>query len=119
MFGFRLSLLILWSAVSAITVGAIAAMGIDAAPATFVRDLAHPWRAQFYADLEAHLLLFAGWIVWRERASAPGFVYAAATLLLGALFTLPYLLVASAGCGGGVGPLLLGSRAGERGPGTA
>jgi hypothetical protein len=59
--------------------------------------------------LEAHLLLFAAWIAWRHRWSPGGFVAGAAAVLLGALFTLPYLLAASFKAGN-ARALLLGER---------
>ena len=110
MTGFRALLALAWIGVAAITLWALTELGLAAAPATFVRDLAHPWRAQFYADLEAHLLLFALWIAWRERTLGRGLAFALATMLLGALFTLPYLLVASIRARGDVRALLLGAR---------
>jgi hypothetical protein len=78
---------------------------------TIIADLRHPWRQQFYLDFELHLLLIAGWIAWRERPMALGLACAAATLLLGALFTLPYLLFATVRAEGSARRLLLGARA--------
>ena len=84
-----------WLVVAGVTVWAVESLGLPRGLETFLSDLRHPWRAQFYADLELHLLLFAGWIVWREHSRMRGLAFAAATMLLGALFTLPYLLAAS------------------------
>ena len=109
MTGFRTLLALAWIGVAAVTLWALAELGLAAAPVTFVQDLAHPWRAQFYADLEAHLLLFALWIVWREPSRGRGLAFALATMLLGALFTLPYLLAASIRAGD-MRALLLGDR---------
>jgi hypothetical protein len=92
---FRTLLILGWLAVAGVTVWAVKVLGLAEGVETFLSDLRHPWRAQFYADLELHLLLFAGWIVWREHSRMRGFAFAAATMLLGALFTLPYLLAAS------------------------
>ena len=108
---FRASLAIVWAAVAAVTLWALAELGLLAAPRTFVSDLAHPWRAQFYLDLEAHLLLLCAWIFYRERRPPLGILFSAATLLLGALFTLPYVLAASIRAGGDARRLLLGARA--------
>jgi hypothetical protein len=107
MTAFRLLLVLLWLGVAAITANALLDEGLAAAPITFLTDLAHPWRAQFYADLEVQLLLFAAWIVWREPSRVRGLVLAVATMLLGALFTLPYLLLASCRSGGDVRAMLL------------
>ena len=95
MLAFRTFLVAIWLIVAAVTLWAVTEMGLLAYPRTFVGDLSHPWRAQFYSDLSAHLLLIAGWIIYRERSRATGLFFAAATLLLGALFTIPYILLAS------------------------
>jgi hypothetical protein len=105
---FRLALPVLWIGIAAVTLWALARMGLWAAAETFASDLAHPWRAQFYGDLEIHLLLFAGWIVWREPSRGLALLFAGATILLGALFTLPYLLAASVKARGDAAALLLG-----------
>ncbi|WP_146150908.1 hypothetical protein [Allosphingosinicella deserti] len=104
---FRLVIVLGWSVVAAITGTAIAEQGPAAAVATFVTDLDHPWRAQFYADLETRML-FGACMIYRERSPATGVACAFATLALGALFTLPYLLVASFHGHGSVRALLLG-----------
>jgi hypothetical protein len=108
---FRLALALLWIGVAAVTIWALASLGLAAGVKTFLGDLRHPWRAQFYFDLEAHLLVFSAWILWREGWRMRGVVFAAATMLLGALFTLAYLLHASVAAGGDVRALLLGRRA--------
>jgi hypothetical protein len=107
---FRLLLAGGWILILALTFRAAAELGLAAAATTLLGDLGHPWRAQFYADLEIHLLLFAAWIVWREPSRALGLAAAAATLLLGALFTLPYLFIAILRAGGDPRALLLGPR---------
>ena len=108
MTGLRLLLAAGWLAIAAVTLWALARLGPFAAAETFAGDLDHPWRAQFYLDLELHLLLFAAWIVWREPSRARGAAFALLTMVLGALFTLPYLLVAAARSGGDVRALLTG-----------
>ena len=108
----RLLLLAGWAGLAAITLWALLELGVAAAPATFVSDLAHPWRAQFYADFELHLLLVAGWILWREQWRPLAWLFAVATMLLGALFTFPYILFAAARAKGDPAVLLLGRRRG-------
>jgi hypothetical protein len=110
MTGLRLLLIAGWIGIAAVTLWAIGGLGLIEAPRTFVSDLSHPWRAQFYADLELQLLVFAGWVFWREASAARGAVFFAATMLAGALFTLPYLLAASIRAKGDATALLLGSR---------
>ncbi len=107
----RLLLLLGWFALAAVTVWALLELGLLALPQTMIADLRHPWRAQLYLDLELQLLVFAAWAVWRERSLGLGLACAAATMLLGALFTLPYLLVAGIRAKGDVRALLLGARA--------
>jgi hypothetical protein len=111
----KMLLLAGWAAILAITLWATATMGLAGAATTFLGDLGHPWRLQFYADLELHLLVVAAWIVWRERSLALGILAAAAAILLGALFTFPYLLVASLRAGGDVRKLLLGGQGAQLG----
>jgi hypothetical protein len=108
--GVRILLLLGWSALAAVTVWALTGLGLLALPRTILADLGHPWRAQLYLDLELQLLVFAGWTMWRERSLAVGLICAAATMLLGALFTLPYLLAAIIRAKGDVRRVLLGAR---------
>ena len=107
---FRLLLVLLWLVIAAVTVNALIDQGLAAAPITFISDLAHPWRAQFYADLEAHLLLVGAWMIYRERSRGVGIACAMLTLLLGALFSLAYVLAASIRARGDARVLLLGER---------
>ncbi|HEX8226084.1 MAG TPA: hypothetical protein VF605_19935 [Allosphingosinicella sp.] len=95
MAGLRLYLAAAWLAVAAVTLWALATLGLSGLIATLAADLRQPWRAQLDSDLEAHLLLFAGWIGWRHRWRPRGLLAGLAVVLLGALFTLPYLLAAS------------------------
>jgi hypothetical protein len=108
--GFRIFLAAVWMAVAAVTAWALQDMGLLAALPTFFGDLSHPWRAQFYADLEAHLLLVGAWMIYRERSRGVGVACAMLTVLLGALFSLAYVLAASIRAGGDPRILLLGER---------
>jgi hypothetical protein len=110
MAGFRTLLIAAWAVVVAVTLWALGELGLPAALTTFFSDLSHPWRAQFYADLEAHLLLVGAWMIYRERSRGLGIACALLTLLLGALFSLPYVLAASLRARGDVRLLLLGER---------
>ena len=107
----RIFLVLGWIAVAFVTLGAMSSLGVGGFIDTVLEDVRHPWRLQFYTDFEIHLLLFACWIVWRERPLALGLVCAAATLVLGALFTLPYLFFATVRAEGSARALLLGARA--------
>ena len=107
----RLFLVLGWIAIALVTAHAMAALGIGGFIDTVLEDIHHPWRVQLYIDFELHLLLFAGWIAWRERPLALGLACAAATLTLGALFTMLYLLFATVRAEGDARRLLLGARA--------
>ena len=111
MLALRLFAALGWLALAVVTAHATAALGLGGLVETLVADVAHPWRLQLYLDFELHLILFASWVAWRERPLALGLVCAAATLLTGALFTLPYLLFATVRAEGDVRRLLLGARA--------
>ena len=106
----RLYLAAAWIGVAAVTAWAIATLGLWGLFDTLGSDLSHAWRAQLDSDLEAHLLLFAGWIGWRHRWRPGGLAAGVAVLLLGALFTLPYLLLATFRAAD-IRALLLGERA--------
>ena len=106
----RILLVATWLLIAGITLWAMLALGLVAAAETFASDLRHPWRAQFYADLEAQLLLLAIWILYREPTRRRGLSFAVLTFLLGALFTLPYVVAASLRARGDPRALLLGGR---------
>ncbi|HEX8363845.1 MAG TPA: hypothetical protein VF603_01015 [Allosphingosinicella sp.] len=107
----RIFLILGWIAIAAVTVAAMTSLGVGGFIETVLEDVRHPWRLQVYVDFELHLLLIGGWIAWRERPLGIGLVCAAATLVLGALFTLPYLLFATIRAEGSARRLLLGARA--------
>jgi hypothetical protein len=116
---FKLVVLALWAAIFIVTVAAIAKLGLAAAPTTFLADLRHPWRMQFYFDLEVHLLLAGCWMIYREQSRLVGVACGVATLFLGGLFTAPYVLIASFRAKGEVGALLMGRhRVSQRRPGA-
>ncbi len=108
---FRLLCWAAWALLLAITLHAVAARGLLEAPATFLGDFGHPWRAQFYTDFSIHVLLAASWILYREGGRAAGVAVALLAVGLGALFTIPYLLVALGKAGGDPKRLLLGRHA--------
>lgn len=107
--GLRLFVLALWIAIVAVTWRAAAELGLGGGN-VFFADFAHPWRAQFDADLSLHLLVVAVWVFWRERSKLVG-VACAALCALGGLFTFLYLLVAVARARGDARALLLGAHA--------
>ena len=61
-----------WLGLVLITLRALLERGLNEGLEVFFTDFAHPWRAQFYLDLEVHLLLIASWIIYRSRFSPAG-----------------------------------------------
>lgn len=107
---FALVLALAWVVVAAVTGAALLEPGPWEGVATFVGDLGHPWRAQFNSDLAIHALLAGAWIAWRHRWSGVGIACGVAAVLLGAVFTLAYVLVALLRADGDVEQVLLGKR---------
>jgi hypothetical protein len=108
---FRAFLTALTLAMLVVTVMAAGRLGVPAGISTFLADLGHPWRAQYLSDLEAHLLLAGCWMIYRERSRPVGAGCAIAALLFGALFTIPYVLLASYRTLGDPDALLTGRKA--------
>lgn len=105
---FALLLALAWVVLAGVTGAALVEPGLWEGIATFVGDLGHPWRAQFNSDLAVHALLAGTWIAWRHRWSATGIACGVAAVLLGAVFTLAYVLVALLRADGDVTEVLLG-----------
>ncbi|MCF8709427.1 DUF1475 domain-containing protein [Rhizorhapis sp. SPR117] len=85
---------IAWAALLYITVHAIDTMGFASAGDYFFGDFSHPWRRQFNADFAIHMLTVGVWMIWRSRSLIVGLICAALAVNLGALFTLPYIIIA-------------------------
>jgi hypothetical protein len=98
-----------WMILFALSVQAVAAMGVNAAGSVFLEQFGHAWPAQFGADFSIHLLLVAAWMIWRTPSWIVGIVCAILAINFGALFTLPYIVIA-AWRGGGVAAALVGKR---------
>jgi hypothetical protein len=100
-----------WIVLAALTTLAIAERGLGALVTTFVGDFAHPWRAQFLTDFSLHLVMAAAWIAFRARTRPLGALLALLAMSLGALFTVPYVLLALARAKGDSRIFLLGRHA--------
>jgi len=68
------------------------------------------WRTQFDFDFIVHLLILALWISWREGFTAKGYFFGALSIVMGGMFSFPYLIHASLKSRGDVEMLLLGTR---------
>ncbi|MDX6259520.1 MAG: hypothetical protein QOH84_1208 [Kribbellaceae bacterium] len=110
MTAFRTALVVAWLVIGGVTVNAISTLGV-AGGKLFITDFAHPWRAQFNGDFSVYLLLMMGWIAYRERKPLRAVVLAL-PVVLGSLYTLPYIFVATFRANGRFDVLLLGERRG-------
>jgi hypothetical protein len=106
MWTFRLALVLGWLLMVGVTIHAIASLGLSDGR-VFFTDFQHPWRAQVNADFCVHLALVMGWIVCRERTWQRGLLLALPALL-GSVYLLPYLCIATLRSGGRLDELLLG-----------
>lgn len=92
----------------AITVIASMSQGINW-PALAISDImALGWRSQFDIDFLIHLFLLAAWVVWREGANGKAYVFGFLSVVMGGMFTFPYVLYASYKAKGKPRDLLLG-----------
>jgi hypothetical protein len=87
---------------------AVSAHGINW-PAVAIADiLALNWRSQFDIDFVIHLLLLATWISWREGFSLKGHVFGILSIVMGGMFSFPYLIYATYSAKGDPKAVLLG-----------
>ncbi|MFC9688094.1 hypothetical protein ACFTSF_06105 [Kribbella sp. NPDC056951] len=87
----RTALVLAWLTIMAVTVHAISTQGLSAG-SVFITDFSHPWRAQINGDFGLHLLLIMAWIAYRERGVRR---LLALPVVLGSVYTLPYLFAAT------------------------
>ncbi|HSB95443.1 MAG TPA: hypothetical protein VLC91_03290 [Spongiibacteraceae bacterium] len=104
---FRVVLIVVWAILAFITWRAITLLGSDGSY-ILISDFSQPWRAQYYSDFIIHVLLIAGWVLWREPSKIVGLLCALACIAGGSLFSLLYLFVTSYRAGGDARVLLLG-----------
>ena len=91
----RLFLLVSTVVIYAFTCFALAAQGINWPAVAFGDIIALNWRSQFDVDLVIHLLLLATWVSWREGFSLRGHVFGFLTVVMGGMFSFPYLIYAT------------------------
>lgn len=90
--GLRMLLVASTVGIYVLTVAAIISQGWNW-PAVAVNDLrSMNWRSQFDFDFIIHLLLLASWVVWREGANARAYVFGFLSVVMGGMFSFPYLL---------------------------
>ena len=106
----RLFLLLATLAIYAVTVVACIGHGVNW-PAVAIADLqAGDWRSQFDVDFIVYLLLGAVWISWREGFTAKGHLFAVLSVVMGGMFSFPYVLWATYLAKGDPKAVLLGVR---------
>ncbi len=105
----KLFLFLSWTLIVVVTWKAISAQGVNW-PSVFFGDiLNYPWRAQFNIDFLIHLILFASWVVWRERSKVIGIICGFLCIFGGGLFGFLYLLFASIQSKGNTKEFFLGT----------
>lgn len=111
--GLKILLAVSTIAIYAFTVAAIMSQGWNW-PAVALTDLlALNWRSQFNFDFIVHLLLLATWVVWREGANVKAFLYGFLSIVMGGMFSFPYLVYALVKVKGEPRAFLLGVHAGR------
>jgi len=107
---FRGFLLVFSLAITAYTVAVIGEHGWGLFPVYFNSLGDVDWPGQFNADFAGYLMLSALWVAWRHRFSTLGIGLALVMGFGGAMFFMPYLLVALDIAKGDLKALLLGAR---------
>ncbi len=108
---FRIFLVFATLLIYAMTLVASVSHGINW-PLVAVNDLtALNWRSQFDTDFLVYLFLGAVWIFWREGLTAKGLTFGLLSVVLGGMFSFPYLLMTSYQANGNPQKILLGVHA--------
>jgi len=91
----RVLLVISTIAIYSLTAIASLAQGLNW-PGVAIADLmALGWRGQFDFDFIVHLLLLATWVVWREGANSRAYLFGFLSIIMGGMFSFPYILYAT------------------------
>lgn len=77
-----------------LTIAAIMTQGWNWPYVAIIDLLALNWRTQFDFDFIIHLLLLACWIVWREGANAKAYMLGFLSIIMGGMFSFPYITFA-------------------------
>lgn len=107
----KLLLVISTIAIYALTVIVSVKQGINW-PAVAIGDLSElNWRSQFNFDFIVHLLLLATWVTWREGGSAKAYLFGFLSIVMGGMFSFPYIIYAIFKAKGEPKTLLMGVHA--------
>lgn len=96
-----------WLIVFSLAAIAVRQLGLGGV-AVFFSDFSHPWRALLNTDFTLHFLLIVAWVIYREKASAAGMLWALGIAICGGVVTFLYLFIATGAADGDVRRLLLG-----------
>ena len=81
-------------------------------PAVAINDLlALNWRTQFNTDFIVYLCIVAFWISWREGLTTKGHAFGLVSVVMGGMFSFPYILHATYRANGDMRKVLLGVHA--------
>ncbi|PLW67947.1 hypothetical protein [Pseudohalioglobus lutimaris] len=104
----RILLTVSTIAIYTLTVIAIVAHGWNW-PLIAINDLlALNWRSQFDFDFIIHLLLLGSWVVWREGGNSRAYLFGFLSVVMGGMFSFPYIIYATFQASGKPRELLLG-----------
>lgn len=106
MFAFRIALVGAWAAIMVVSINAISTLGL-ADGKVFFTDFSNGWRAQVNGDFVIHILIAMAWVAYRER-TFPRVLLAVPTVL-GSVYLLPYVFVATYTSRGRFTALVLGN----------
>ncbi len=110
----RMLLVVATVGIYALTVTAIMSQGWNW-PAVAIADLlALNWRSQFDFDFIVHLLLLAAWVTWREGGNTKAYIFGFLSIVMGGMFSFPYLIHASFKARAQPRALLLGVHAADK-----
>ena len=76
----------------------------------FGEMLSNTWQSHFNVDLLLHSLLFASWVVYREKHIVVALLCSACAIVFGAIFSLLYLLLVVYLCKGDLLLIVYGRR---------
>jgi len=93
MTGFRIYLILAWTALIAFTTFVIGRDGLNLLPVFFGDIVGGHWPGQFNADFMSMLALSALWTGWRNGWSGLGWGLAIAAFFFGGGFLMAYLLI--------------------------
>lgn len=107
----RCFLLLSTALIYLLTLIASTSYGINWPAVAFGDLVALNWRTQFNTDFIIYLLLGATWISWREGFSTKGYIFGFLSVVLGGMFSFPYILYATYQAKGDPKEVLLGAQA--------